>query len=121
MTLIEQVRALIPDVSTVNPIFSDAEIETYLLVAADNPLRAAAFAIEANASVIAQNYISVRTDDLAVNGSSAAEALLKRAKALREEADRQDATEAADLFTVVFPRGRECCAELAECGCARWC
>lgn len=122
MTLIEQVRALIPDV-TEPYVFSDAEIQTYLDVAVDNPLRAAAFAIEANASVIAENYISVRTDDLAVNGSSAAEALLRRAKALRAEADRIDITDAADLFTVVFPYDRKCCAEFAECVCGgtQWC
>lgn len=121
MTLIEQVRALIPDNDTGNQIFTDDEITAYLLVAGDNPLRAAAFAIEANASVIAENYISVRTDDMAVNGAQAAQALLSRAKSLREEADRGDAIAAADLFTVVFP-SRDCCAELAECRCggSRW-
>lgn len=120
MTLIDQVRALIPDTDADNQIFTDAEIEAYLLVAGDNPLRAAAFAIEANASVIAENYINVRTDDLAVNGAQAAEALLKRAGALREEADRADAAMAQDLFTVVYPR-QSCCAELAECRRGRWC
>lgn len=120
MTLIDQVRALIPDTDAGNQIFTDAEIEAYLLVAGDNPLRAAALAIEANASVIAENYISVRTDDLAVDGSRTAQALLARAKSLRAEADRADEIAAADLFTVVFPR-RDCCAELAECRCGRWC
>lgn len=120
MTLIDQVRALIPDTDAGNQIFTDDEITAYLLVAGDNPLRAAALAIEANASVIAENYISVRTDDMAVNGAQAAQALLSRAKSLRAEADRADEIAAADLFTVVFPR-RDCCAELAECRCGRWC
>ena len=116
---VEQVRALIPDVNTPY-VFSEQEIETYLSIAGDNVLRAAAFAIEANASVLAENYISVRTDDLAVNGAPTVEALLKRAKALRDEADRAEAAGAADFFTLVFPRECDRCPEFAECRSCRW-
>lgn len=112
---VAQVRAVIPDTGTPS-IFTEPEIQTYLDIEGGNVLRAAALAIEANASVLAENYISVRTDDLSVNGAPTVEALLKRARALRERADKVD----ADFFTVVYDHGY-CCIEYAEhrsCACA---
>jgi hypothetical protein len=111
-----QVRVIIPDTQAPY-IFTDDEIQAYLDIEKGNVLRAAALAIETNASVLAENYISVRTDDLAVNGASAAEALLKRARALRERADAAD--DSSDIFMVV-PFGGGCRCEYAEhlsCGC----
>lgn len=113
-----QVRVIIPD--TQSPyIFTDDELQAYLDIENGNVLRAAALAIETNASVLAENYISVRTDDLVVNGASAVEALLKRARALRERADAAD--DSSDIFLVVpFDGGGGCRCEYAEhvsCGC----
>lgn len=111
---VAQVRVVIPDNQSPT-IFTDQEIEAYLAIEGGNVLRAAALAIEANASVLAENFVSVRTDDLAVNGASAVEALLRRAKQLRERADKAEETAAADLFTVVYPCEGRRCPELAEC------
>lgn len=116
MSEITQVRVIIPDVAEPH-IFTDEEIQAYLDIEGGNVLRAAALAIEADAAVLAQNYVNVRTDDLAINGAQTAETLLKRAKALRERADAED--EATDIFLVV-PGDGPCRHEYAErrsCAC----
>lgn len=97
MTAVEQVRVLIPDLSVSDPLFTDAEIGTFLEIYADNVRMAAAAAIDAVAVNEALLYKVVRTDDLQVNGVSGAEVLRKRAQALREEASGDD-----EAFVIVF-------------------
>lgn len=116
-TPVGQVRALIPDVSTADGtdgtdyLFSDNHLQGYLTVAAGSIFRAAAFAVQAIAGDQALLLKHVRTDDLAVNGAAVAEALLKQAKALFDQADVADAAALDESFQVVYPGETNCWPE----------
>ncbi len=62
MAAIDEVRVLIPDLST-DQLFTDGEIETFLVIYNGNVRRAAAAAIDAVAVNEALLYKIVRTDD----------------------------------------------------------
>jgi hypothetical protein len=112
---VAQVRLLIPD-NTAPYVFTDQEIEGYLDLANDNAFRAAALAIKANAAILAQNYVTVKTDDLTVSAHDTVDALMKHAKELLEQADAADS---ADFFQII-PNGEYCHPEYAEwMTCAR--
>lgn len=87
---IGRVRLLLNDVG--EPwVFSDAEVAAFLEMARSaNPKRAAALAIDANASneVLASKVL--RTPNLQTDGAKAADALRKHAALLREEANEDD-------------------------------
>lgn len=98
---IAQVRLLIPDVDTEDPIFTDEQIESYIAMArGGSVLRAAALAMRA----IANNQLLllkvVRTDDLQVDGAKVADALRKSANDLESQADGADDADAEDFFMV---------------------
>jgi hypothetical protein len=99
---IPEVRALIPDLDTTDPIFTDDEITLYLTLFANNSLRAAAVAILA----VANNEALLKkmhTDDLGFDGPAGADALRKNAMALLAEADRQDGALADEAFIIAYP------------------
>ena len=99
---IPEVRTLIPDLDTADPIFTDAEITIYLGLFKLNSLRAAGAAILAVANNEAL-FKKMHTDDLGVDGPAGADALRKNAALLFEEADRQDATLADESFIIAYP------------------
>jgi hypothetical protein len=99
---ISEVRALIPDLDTTAPIFTDDELTLYLALFNGNSLRAAAVAVLA----IANNEALLKkmhTDDLGFDGPAGADALRKNAAVLLAEADRQDAALADEAFLIAYP------------------
>lgn len=92
-----QLRYVINDVEEPYA-FSDAHLQAMLSIYRDNLQLAGADLIESIAVDEVLLYRFVRTDDLTVDGSKAAEILLKRAQRLRDQA-AIDAEE--DAFEIV--------------------
>lgn len=96
-TPVGQLRYVINDVEEPYA-FSDAHLQAMLSIYRNNLQLAGADLIESIAVDEVLLYRFVRTDDLTVDGSKAAEILLKRAQRLREQA-AIDAEE--DAFEIV--------------------
>jgi len=90
-TAIGRVRLLCTDLDEVSPLFTDAQIGTFLDMAGGRVKRAAALALETIATSEVLISKVIRTTDLQTDGAKVAAELRARAKALREEDD-----EAAD-------------------------
>jgi hypothetical protein len=86
-----RVRLVIPDRSADMFIFQDEEIETFLEIEGGVKL-AAALALETIASDIAMVDKVIRIMDLQTDGAKTSDALLARAKLLREQAYDADPT-----------------------------
>lgn len=99
--MIDQVRLLIPDTDPDNQIFTDEDVENFLLTASGSVWRAGALAILAVANNEALLLKHVRTDDLAVNGPAVADALRKTAEIYFDRADKEDAQDVNDAFRVI--------------------
>lgn len=102
MNLIAQVRALVGD-DTEPYDYTDEQIQVLLDLNEDNVLITSAVLLERTAAVVAVKYMSVRTDDLSVDGKAAATLLMARAKALRDEDAENAANAASDHFDIVYP------------------
>lgn len=98
-----RVRLLVPDNDSANYIFDDDEIDTFLALEGD-VRRAAALALETIASNEALTLKVVRLLDVQTDGRAVSDALLKRAAALRKQADDADmaAGGAFDVAEMVF-------------------
>lgn len=81
-----KVRLLISDTNVANPIFSDAEITTFLELET-NVRRAAALALDTIASNEAQVLKVIRLLDVQTDGASLSKELRARAADLRAQAD----------------------------------
>lgn len=85
-----QVRLLINDVDDANPVFTDPEIATFLVLEDGDVRYAAAQALD----TIAANEVLVqkvqKTMDLQTDGARVADALMRRAESLRHQADQAD-------------------------------
>lgn len=87
-TDIGRVRLLATDLSEDEPLFVDAQIAAFLAVEGDNVKRAAALAIETIATSEALvSKVLTTSDGLTTDGAKLHDSLLKRAKALRDQAD----------------------------------
>lgn len=104
-TNIGKVRVLIPDVveDADGYLFSDEQITVLLGLYNDNIKRAAAQAKDILATDTALLLKVLRTDDLSVDGAKTAAELREQAKALRAQADADEASGAAEYFDVVYP------------------
>lgn len=92
-----KVRLLLSDVDEPTAVFTDAEIDAFLELESGSVKRAAAQAIDANATNEALASKVLRTQDLTTDGARVADAMRKHAASLRAQADRQDTLdEAAD-------------------------
>lgn len=91
-TSIGQVRLLIPDRVDSGHIFEDTEITAMLTIEGNVVKLGAALALETIASDQAMVLKVMRLLDLTTDGAKVADALLKRAAALRAQADAEDAT-----------------------------
>lgn len=96
-TDIGMVRLLVPDRDQAVPVFQDEEIAAFLSLEG-GVYRAAAMALETVASDTAATLRVTRTLGLEVDGAKASDALLKRATALRGQAESAD--QASGLFDV---------------------
>jgi hypothetical protein len=103
-TTIGRVRLLIPDRVAAEAIFSDAEIEAFLSVEGDSVKRAAALGLEVVASDEAYVQKAIHLGDLWTDGAKTANALMDRAKLLREQAAQDDPAELAafDVASYAF-------------------
>lgn len=95
-----QVRLLIFDTNASSYVFEDAEIETFLTLEASSVKKAAALALETMASNEAFVLKVIRLLDLSTDGARTADALMKRAGLLRQQAAVEDAAEDGGAFDI---------------------
>lgn len=106
-TDIDIVRVLIPDNDKVfgdaenEYMFSDDEINAFLIAGSGSTLRAAGLANYAIATSEAIISKVIRTQDLQTNGAAVANALILKANALMARADRIDSTTDAGYFNII--------------------
>lgn len=113
-TPIGQVRLLIPDTEplenpkdlTENPeyIFSDAQIQAFLVLYTNNVKRAAAAAKLALATSEALISKVIKTYDFATDGAKLGAELRAQAKQLQDEARDDDMYDSYETFIVVAPK-----------------
>jgi len=83
------VRLLLNDVG--DPwVFQDAEIDAFLTLEGASVKKAAAQAIETNATNMVLAMRVLRSQDVATDGAKVADAMRAQAKSLREQADTSD-------------------------------
>lgn len=85
-----QVRLLICDVDEGRLVFTGPQIDAFLALAGGNVLRAAAHAIDTNATNEALSSKVLRSQDVQTDGAKVADAMRKHADRLREQADQED-------------------------------
>ena len=110
-TAIGQVRLLIPDTEQLDNLadpsadasylFNDSQIQALVSLYASNVKRAAAQAKLILASSEALISKVIKTDDLSTDGAKLGAELRAQAQMLMSEADRDDAEDSYDSFTVV--------------------
>jgi hypothetical protein len=89
-TDIGRVRLLATDINEADPLLEDAQIEAFLDLESGNVKRAAALAIETIATSEALiSKVLTTSDGLTTDGAKLHDSLLKRAKALRDQADEE--------------------------------
>ena len=108
---IGQVRVLIPDLRKLEDLrdlrneprylFTDDEILAFLAVNSGNVKRAAADACDAIGMDKALQLLVLKTDDKQTDGAKLLDAIVKRARALREQAKEDDEINLS--FDVVMP------------------
>ena len=81
-----KVRLLIPDRTAAQYLFEDDEIDYFLTAEGNVIKKAAALGLETMAADEAYVQKVIKSMDLSTNGAATAEALLKRAALLREQA-----------------------------------
>lgn len=101
-----KVRLLLNDVDEANEVFTDDEVEAFLDLEGGSVKLAAAQAIDTNADNEALASKVLRTQDLTTDGAKIADALRKRAAALRAQAaDEADAAEDGFYFGIIDAEG----------------
>ncbi len=99
---IGQVRLLIPDRVDAGHVFEDDEITAFLALEGNRVKLGAALALEMAASDTAMVLKVMRLLDLTTDGAKVSDALLARARALREQDAVEDATGAFGYAEQVF-------------------
>jgi hypothetical protein len=89
-TDVGKVRAIIPDPDIADATFSDEEIEAYLSIEAGSLKRAAALALEVKGTDEAFVLKVLKRLDVQTDGAKLGDFALKRAAALRAQADKAD-------------------------------
>ena len=84
------VRLLLNDVDETREVFADEEIDAFLALEGGSIKRAAAQAIDTNASNEALASKVLRTQDLSTDGAKVAAAMREHADRLRAQADDED-------------------------------
>lgn len=114
-TPVGQVRLLlndIPDGSPATAVFTDVEVSAFLTLARGSSVkRAAALAIDANATNEALASKVLRTQDVQTDGAKLAAAMREHADRLRGEADADDEDGDGFFFGVVDFGGGSCRTE----------
>ncbi len=108
----ETVRLLIPDTDPDNQIYTNTQIEMFLLAARGNIFRAASLAIGSLSVDEAITYKVIRTDDQQIDGVAVADALRKRAMELENLAKREDNEDVEQFFSISYPQPQHIAPEL---------
>lgn len=118
-TDVGMIRLLIPDMSEMYPLFTDAQLAA-VFTAEGSRRRAAAACLEiaASSEVMISKVIRTR-DGLQTDGAKVSDALLKRAAMLRQQADDAGEAGGVDSYFDIVDFGWTS-AELAEAPVARW-
>lgn len=95
-----QIRLLIMDTNAAAYLFEDAELSTFLSLERANIRRGAALALETMASNEAFVLKVIQLLDLKTDGAKTADALMKRAAALRKQADIDEQAEEGGSFDI---------------------
>jgi hypothetical protein len=95
-----KVRMLIPDRDYDSKFFEDEEIEAFLGLEESNIREATALALETMASDQAMVLKVIRLMDLTTDGQKTSQALLERAKLLREQALEEEMAEEGGAFDI---------------------
>lgn len=121
MANIDVVRTLIPDTEAIfgassnETLFSDDDINNFLLAGGDSVLRATALACMAIGTSEALISKVIRTQDLQTDGARLSDAMVKKADALFKRADAEDAAAAVGYFDIIdFGEGWRYTPELTE-------
>lgn len=96
-----KVRLLLNDVDDTDQVFSDDEIAAFLSLENGNVKRAAAQAIDTNATNEALASKVLKTQDLSTNGAAVAKEMRAHADRLRAQADREDEAVDGGFFQIV--------------------
>ena len=99
-TSVGQVRLLATDTDQANPIFGDREIEAFVALESGNIKRAAALALETIAANEALTLKVITLLELETDGAKTSDAILKRAKLLRDQADADEFADDAGGFDI---------------------
>lgn len=83
------IRLLVTDTDEAYPLFTDAQLAAFLTAEGDVVKRAAALALETIATSETLVGKKITTQDLSTDGPAVATALMKRAEALRKQADAE--------------------------------
>lgn len=116
-TPLGRVRLLISDTDTAAATFDDAELATFLEMAGQSILVAAADALETIATNEALVLKVLRSQDLQTDGASLSKELRARADALRARAATTVVDVADDDGGFAIVPGPSCAPELTERGC----
>lgn len=116
-----KVRLLLNDVDEDTAVFQDDEIDAFLALEGDNVKRAAAQAIDTNADDQALASKVLRTQDVTTDGAKVADALRKRAAALRAQADQEEDESDDGAFFEIGPFGSDACGPELTGDPVPWC
>lgn len=110
-----RVRLLIPDTVEADLLFTDEQVTAFLAMEG-GVKKAAALALETVASSEVMVSKVIKTQDLSTDGAKVSDALLKRAAALRQQADDEADLDGGTFGIVDFvpPFQRRWPAEAAE-------
>lgn len=97
---IGKIRLMIPDRVEVQVIFQDDELDAFLSLEGDSLKRATALAIETIATDEALVQKVMENQGLKTDGAKLSDALIKRAKMLREQAALDDTDEVDNGFAI---------------------
>lgn len=112
-TPVGQVRYLVDDIDEDAYVFTDAQLQAFLVLYKGNIKRAAAQALYVVAQNTALLYKYVKTDDLLVDGVKVAAELRQRAAALDNDGKADDDA-AEEFFDIYYPAGGRCKWEYEE-------
>ncbi len=109
-----RVRLLLSDTDPAQWVFTNGEIDAFLALEGENVKRAAAQAIDTNASneVLASKVL--RTQDLTTDGAKLADALRKHAAELRAQADAEVQLSDDGIYFDLISPGHGCPPELTQ-------
>lgn len=115
-TPVGQIRLLLNDVDLNNPVFSDDELNAFLALEKQSVKRAAAQAIDSQATNEALALKVLKDHQVSTDGAKLADAMRRHADSLRKQAREDDQDDDAGFYfgVVDIVGGNRCRPELTE-------